>query len=77
MLIQRFDKKIISFLIQFKNERLTEIFIDCQMPGFMILLTWVKVFLIDMEFQFGEVSRGHFCKSRKSEEKLLGGWGAR
>ena len=45
------------------------------MPGFMIVLTWVKVFLIDMEFHIGEVSRGHFYKSCKSEEKLLGGGG--
>ena len=32
----------------------------------------MKVFRIDTEFCNGEVAKGHFCKSRKSEEKLLG-----
>ena len=36
----------------------------------------MKIFLIDTEFCIGEASRGHFCKSCKSEEKLLG-WGVR
>ena len=42
---------------------------------FLGVNTWVKVFRIDTEFRIGEVARGHFCKSRKSEEKLLGVWG--
>ena len=49
-LIQKYDKKIISFLIQFKKERLIEI-LGCQMPHFMIVsilyinllnLSWIK-----------------------------------
>ena len=34
---------------------------------------WVKVFRIDTKFRIGEVARGHFCKSCKSDEKFEGG----
>ena len=37
----------------------------------------MKVFGIDTEFHIGEIARGHFSKSRKSEEKLLGVVGGR
>ena len=37
------------------------------------ITAWVKVFRIDTEFRIGEVARGHFCKSCKSDEKLRGG----